>query len=61
MYQLKIDITDRNYLTRTENEGIFKTIESARRAAQEKRNILFYQYMNHCIKNYSVDIVPVNQ
>ena len=51
MYQLKIDITDHNYLTRTENEGIFKTIESARRAAQEKRNILFY----------SVDIVPVNQ
>lgn len=61
MYQLKIDITDNNYLTQTEYEGIFQTIELARRAAQEKRNMLFWQYINHYIKNYIVDIVPLNQ
>lgn len=60
MYQLKIDITGNDYLTRTENEGEFNTIESARRAAQEKRNILLWQYMNHYIKNYKVDITPLN-
>lgn len=41
MYQLKIDIIGNDYLTQTYYEGPFRTIEWARKAAQEKRDMLF--------------------
>lgn len=41
MYQLKIDITDNNYLTQTEYEGIFQTIELARKR-HKKSAICFF-------------------
>lgn len=61
MYQLKIDIIGNDYLTQTYYEGPFRTIEWARKAAREKRDMLFWQYINHYIKNYQVDVIPFNK
>lgn len=62
MYRLKIDITEKSSLTKTEyGKNQWNDIEEARRAATRKRKELFEEYTNGKIKDYRVDVIPCNE
>lgn len=61
MYKLKIDVTGKDYLTKTYYGTLrFDTIEEARESATAVRNGLYDDYCNYQIKGYKVDIIPAN-
>ena len=61
MYQIRIDITENNGLTKSyDPENRYHTLKEARYAAQETRNRLFQNYAMGEFKDYKVDILPAN-
>lgn len=61
MLQLKIDIVENDFLTKTfYSNQKYKGINTAREAAEKCRNLLFNQRINGEIKEYIVDIIPFN-
>ena len=61
MLQLKIDVVGNDFLTKTfYSTEKYNNIGDARKSAENCKNKLFQKYITGEIKDYTVDITPLN-